>query len=202
MINNKETAFALIRNAKEKFLEAEGLGKDTLKKVLERFGEAGMVVAKRGDARGDVRISTAEVDIDDIRPIHRIRFYEGKLQLLLTDYDKLARVTDEGEWVDYDSVVVDTWYLLDKVEASIDEGVDEITIYKALVNKDIIDAEDILSQFGKVTFVDEKIDDGCDEEGSEDEYVMMRSFNVGYKYVRIYYGNNSGTIGDVSVRNI
>ncbi len=74
-------------------------------------------------------------------------------------------------------------------------------IYKALVGKDIADAEEILWKFGKVRFVDEKIDDGCDDEGSEDEYVMMRSYNVGNHYVRIYYGNNSGTIGDVSVSN-
>ena len=74
-------------------------------------------------------------------------------------------------------------------------------IYNALVGKDIADAEDILSQFGKVSFMDEKIDDGCDDEESEDEYVMMRSYNVGKKYVRIYYGNNTCTIGDVSVSN-
>ena len=77
----------------------------------------------------------------------------------------------------------------------------DMKIYKALVGKDIADAEDILSQFGKVRFVDEKIDDGCDEDGSEDEYVMMRSFNVDGKYVRIYYGNNTCTIGSVSVSN-
>lgn len=76
-------------------------------------------------------------------------------------------------------------------------GEDDIS--QALLAKDIDDAEDILSRFGKVKFVDEKIDDGDDGDG-EDEYVMMRSYNVGKKYVRIYYGNNTGKIGCVDVK--
>ena len=75
----------------------------------------------------------------------------------------------------------------------------ENDISQALLAKDIDDAEDILARFGKVKFVDEKIDDGDDGDG-EDEYVMMRSYNVGKKYVRIYYGNNTGKIGCVDVK--
>lgn len=58
-------------------------------------------------------------------------------------------------------------------------------------------AETALSLFGTPKFVDEKIDDGCDD--GEDTYVMMRSYDVDKYYVRIYYGNNSGIIGCVDV---
>ena len=62
----------------------------------------------------------------------------------------------------------------------------------ALEGKDVDAAPDILKQFGEVRFVDEKIDDGCDSD--EDEYVMMRSYDAGEFYVRIYYGNNTRTV--------
>lgn len=56
-----------------------------------------------------------------------------------------------------------------------------------------------LSLFGTPKFVDEKIDDGCDENEDGDTYVMMRSYDVDKYYVRIYYGDNSGIIGCVDV---
>lgn len=71
-------------------------------------------------------------------------------------------------------------------------------IEDALVGESIDDAEEILSQFGEVSFDDEKIDDGCDE-GEEDGYVMMRSYDVGDYYVRIYYGDCTREIGCVDV---
>ena len=47
-------------------------------------------------------------------------------------------------------------------------------------------------------FVDEKIDDGCDDD-EDDEYVMMRSYNFFVEgtthYVRFYYGDNTWEIG-------
>lgn len=52
--------------------------------------------------------------------------------------------------------------------------------------------------FDDVKFVDEKIDDGCDDEG-EDTYVMMRSYDIkkGDKlfYLRLYYGDCTMTVG-------
>lgn len=62
---------------------------------------------------------------------------------------------------------------------------------------DIHKAETALSLFGTPKFVDEKIDDGCDD--GEDTYVMMRSYDVDKYYVRIYYGNNTGVIGCVDI---
>lgn len=70
-------------------------------------------------------------------------------------------------------------------------------IYDALIGESIDDAKDILSEFGEVSFVDEKIDDGSDDE--DDNYVMMRSYDVDNLYVRIYYGDNTREIGCVDV---
>lgn len=73
----------------------------------------------------------------------------------------------------------------------------EDKIYDALIGESIDDAKDILSEFGEVSFVDEKIDDGSDDE--DDNYVMMRSYDVDNLYVRIYYGDNTREIGCVDV---
>lgn len=73
--------------------------------------------------------------------------------------------------------------------------------YGKLINEDIDDVVDILLQdFDKVQMVDEKIDDGCTD-GGEDDYVMMRSFDVvkgdEVWYVRCYFGNYNREIGHV-----
>lgn len=48
-----------------------------------------------------------------------------------------------------------------------------------------------------VEFVDEKIDDGSDDDYNE--YIMMRSYDIDYKghsyYVRFFYGNNDREVG-------
>ena len=60
----------------------------------------------------------------------------------------------------------------------------------------IIKQLSILESHGTVKFVDEKIDDGVTDADNDDEYVMMRSYdlttNTGEQfYVRLYYGNNT-----------
>lgn len=67
------------------------------------------------------------------------------------------------------------------------------------VGKDIHDVEEILKEkFDEVRIVDIKIDDKCNE-GEEDDYVMMRSYNVSKYgavwYMRFYYGNNTRKVG-------
>ena len=48
---------------------------------------------------------------------------------------------------------------------------------EGLLGMDIDDVEEFLNtEFERVTFVDEKIADGCDD--GQDEYVMMRSYDV------------------------
>lgn len=109
-----------IEGAKRLFADAERNGKEALKDVLAHVGEHGVTIANIGDNRGEMRVPTAEVDNADVRPIALIRYWEDKLELFLTDFDELENVTDEGNWVDYDSVYVDTWYILDKVEENLE----------------------------------------------------------------------------------
>ena len=72
----------------------------------------------------------------------------------------------------------------------------EADLIASLEDSDVDEVVDMLKAHGEVKFVDEKIDDGVDDDESEDEYVMMRSYNLttpdGHKfYIRLYYGNNS-----------
>ena len=68
------------------------------------------------------------------------------------------------------------------------------------------EAEDALEKFGTIKFVDEKIDDGLDDD-CEDEYLMLRCYNL-YPtdtslkscYVKLYYGNNTMELGTFDVQ--
>lgn len=71
-------------------------------------------------------------------------------------------------------------------------------ITSALVGNPIDKAPELLGAYGNVSFIDEKIDDGCDD--PEDNYVMMRSYDVGDLYVRLYYGDVTRTIATVDVQ--
>ena len=79
----------------------------------------------------------------------------------------------------------------DKIYDEIYDGLNEMTY-----EKDIEEVEEYLKTFGELHFCDEKIDDGIDDDECEDEYVMLRSFdldtpNGNHYYIRLYYGNNS-----------
>ena len=68
---------------------------------------------------------------------------------------------------------------------------------EGLLGMDIDDVEAFLNtEFERVTLVDEKIADGCDD--GQDEYVMMRSYDVEQEgnvmYVRFFFGNNTRTV--------
>ena len=80
-------------------------------------------------------------------------------------------------------------------------------IVSSMTDKDIDDAIEIIKNTDgvrKVEMVDEKIDDGCDD-NEHNDYVIMRSYNIDYKgrsfYVRFYYGDCDGLIGCYDVRN-
>lgn len=77
-------------------------------------------------------------------------------------------------------------------------------INRNLIYKDIDSVEDILAQYGKVRFCDEKVDDGIDDEESGDEYLMMQSYELTTKddtdyYIRIYFGDNTRVITEISI---
>lgn len=73
-------------------------------------------------------------------------------------------------------------------------------------NKDFFTSEEEIEQEltalvgHRVRCYDTKIDDGVDGD-SEDEYVMLSAFEIDGSNIvaRVYYGNNTGEIGYVSV---
>ena len=69
--------------------------------------------------------------------------------------------------------------------------------------KDIDDAEILLKKYGDVRYCDEGIDDGIDDDDSEDEYLMYKSFDVsdGKKsyHITFYYGNNTFEVTDYRI---
>lgn len=65
------------------------------------------------------------------------------------------------------------------------------------MGEDIDDCENILEkEYGSCYFVDEKIDDGLDD----GDYLMMRSYQVGNEYVRLYYPRETREVTYVDVR--
>lgn len=69
---------------------------------------------------------------------------------------------------------------------------------------DVDDVIDCLKVwFDDVRFIDEKIDDGCDE-GEDDTYVMMRSYDIkkgnDMFYLRLYYGDCTMTVGSFDLK--
>lgn len=73
-----------------------------------------------------------------------------------------------------------------------------------LISRDINSVEDILSKYGELRFCDEKIDEGIDDEDSEDEYLMMQSYELTLTdgtdyYIRIYFGDNTREITSISI---
>lgn len=72
---------------------------------------------------------------------------------------------------------------------------DDLSTLYDLEGTHIEDAENELSQFGTVRFVDEKISDGLDD----GDYLMMRSFDVNDIYVRLFYAQSDGLISCVEI---
>ena len=76
-------------------------------------------------------------------------------------------------------------------------------IFFALTDNSL-SSDEIKEEISKVTntsvkFVDEKIDDGCDD-NSSDDYVMQASYKADEYdgYIDVYYGNNTRIIGYVA----
>jgi len=79
----------------------------------------------------------------------------------------------------------------------------ERVIDRITVGQDIDEAVENLEMVcDSVKFVDEKIDDGCDE-SEEDSYVMMQSYDISKDnynyYLRLYYGDVTREIGSIEI---
>lgn len=88
------------------------------------------------------------------------------------------------------------------INENINESVINDKIIRALEGKDIDDAEDILKKFGEPEFVDEKIDDGADD--NENKYIMLRSYTLKLKnneelYIRISFGDETREISNIDI---
>lgn len=79
----------------------------------------------------------------------------------------------------------------------------EKAISQSVINRDVDNAEYVLSQFGKVKFCDEGYDDAVDSQDSEDNYVMYRSFNLTADdkeyHIKFYYGDQSRCVGSYQI---
>lgn len=79
-----------------------------------------------------------------------------------------------------------------------------LNMLKGCFGKDIDEVVSELKEMCNVTFVDESIDDGCDD--GEDEYVMEGSYDIELnrtrKHILFYYGNNTRTIGAIRTDNV
>lgn len=90
----------------------------------------------------------------------------------------------------------------DVVEKSLFDEID-----MALGEADTLeDAKFLLAEYGTIVTEEEKIDDGCGDEDSEDTYVMYQSVKVHLKgssarlNVSLYYGNYSRNLGYYEIR--
>ena len=71
-------------------------------------------------------------------------------------------------------------------------------IYAICINNDVDDCErQLKNTFKNVRFVDEKIDDGLDE---DEVYLMMRSFEVDGHYLRLYFCNDDYIVTDFEIK--
>lgn len=100
----------------------------------------------------------------------------------------------------FNDMIVELFSQMNEKYSTTDEDdiITEETIYAACnEGDDINDVVDRLEQLGNLKFVDEKIDDGLDED-CEDEYLMMSSYTLSTDnqdfYIRLYYGNNTHTL--------
>lgn len=68
-------------------------------------------------------------------------------------------------------------------------------------------AEKKLERYGTLQFVDEKIDEGIDDDDTDDEYLMMRSYDFVSKdgtekyYIKLYYGDKSEELGYYTIQD-
>lgn len=130
MNTNLRVATELLRQARNMFYNAEQNAREQLKFILERAGEHGVSICPL-DYIEDEYESFAEVEPHQFHPITLIRYWNGKLEVFVSDYvecdDGSLQVLAEGEWIDYADAHTDTWFMLDQVSANLEwaDGYDD-----------------------------------------------------------------------------
>ena len=90
---------------------------ETLKLVLKRAGEHGVGIAPV-DCIEHEYIALAEYEPQTFLPITLIRYWDGKLQVFLQNYEPNSAgwtFTDGGFWTEYENAHTDTHFILDLV---------------------------------------------------------------------------------------
>lgn len=120
---NLKSAEVLLRSCRNKFYEAEQFAREQLKIVLEPCGEHGVSICPL-DYIEDEYESFAEAEPHGFHPITLIRYWNGKLEVFISDYwvcdDGRLRVLPVGKWIDYVDAHTDTWFMLDQVSANLE----------------------------------------------------------------------------------
>lgn len=82
-----------------------------------------------------------------------------------------------------------------------EESILESALYSSEINFNCVEdiREVIAEHYKDVKLVDNKIDNGDDDEDSEDDYVMCACFEADSKTIRVYYGNKTFNIGYVKI---
>ena len=123
MNKNLKVAEIILRSCRDKFYDAEQFAREQLKFVLEPCGEHGVSICPL-DFIEDEYESFAEVEPHQFHPIALIRYWNGKLEVFVSDYVECAdgrlQVLADGQWVDYVDAKTDTWFMLDQVSANLE----------------------------------------------------------------------------------
>ena len=123
MNKNLQSAEEKLRSCRNKFYEAEQFAREQLKVVLEPCGEHGVSICPLDYIRDEYE-SFAEVEPRQFRPITLIRYWNGKLEVFVSDYmvceDCSLQVLADGQWIDYVDAHTDTWFMLDQVSANLE----------------------------------------------------------------------------------
>lgn len=101
-------------------------------------------------------------------------------------------------------------------DATVIDGDGNLVQFTGFVERDLIEEglksadtldefEELLDVYGEKSLNEEKIDDGIDDESTEDKYLMMRRYTLKVKdyrkafTIRVYYGDVNETIGLVEI---
>lgn len=114
-----DSASEQIGRAKQKFFDAEKTAREVLANVLKPAGENGVSISPL-DFIGGFYVATAEIEPQKFEPILHVRFWNGKLEAFIPNYEVCEdgpgwKILDGGKWVDYKETCADTWFLLDEV---------------------------------------------------------------------------------------
>ena len=118
-----QSACAEIERVRTMFYNAEKEARKMLKEILEPAGEQGVSVCPL-DYFDTIFVPMSERKPQDFLPVTLIRYWNDKLEVFVSNYeeteDGARRVLPDGAWVDYAEAYVDTWLMLDCVDANIE----------------------------------------------------------------------------------